>query len=197
MCRSKPQPYSVKYVKQNTFCEEDNICSEPQSPKLEMGMFYTKQKVASRSATWEYISVKNCKVKMQVDKGADSTVISSTIWTQLVKPQLDGKIRDLEANGGHQLTLLGLLTCDVLWNGSRYTQKQLVVLQSDREIGLLGSNLLPKHGVNNIKTKLLPAVKCYKAHAKLIPGTQPMFCKARKIPLPLQDKVEEKLEQMV
>ena len=51
--------------------------------------------------------------------------------------------------------------------------------------------------MNNITAEHLPAVKGYKAHVKLIPGTQPMFCKARKIPLPLQDKVTEKLEQMV
>ena len=31
----------------------------------------------------------------------------------------------------------------------------------------------------------------------LIPESKPMFCKARKIHLPLQDKVTEKLEQMV
>ena len=87
---------------------------------------------------------------MQVDTGADSTVISSKIWTELGKPQLDGKIRHLEAHEGHQLTLLGSLTCVV------------------------------DH-----------------LHVKLIPGTQPMFCKARKTTLPLQDKVKEKLEQMV
>ena len=50
---------------------------------------------------------------MKVDKGADSTAISSKIWTELGKPQLDGKIRHLEAYDGHQLTLLGSLTWDV------------------------------------------------------------------------------------
>ena len=44
---------------------------------------------------------------MQVDTGADSTVISSKIWTELGEPQLDGEIRHLEAYDGHQLTLLG------------------------------------------------------------------------------------------
>ena len=110
---------------------------------------------------------------------------------------MDGKIRHLEACDGHQLTLLGSLTCDVEWNGSRLTQKQLAAVQSDKEFGLLGRDLLPKHSVNNITAEHLPAVEGYKAHVKLIPGTQPMFCKARKIPLPLQDKVTEKLEQMV
>ena len=134
---------------------------------------------------------------MQVDTGSDSTVISSKIWNELGKPQLAGKIRHLEVYDGHQLTLQGSLICDVEWNGSKLTQKQLAVVQSDKEFGLHGRDLLPKHGVNNITAKHLPAVKGYKAFVKLIPGTQPMFCKARKIPLPLQDKVTEKLEQMI
>ena len=77
------------------------------------------------------------------------------------------------------------------------TQKQLEVVQPDKEFGLLGRDLLLKYSVNNITTEHLPAAKGYKAHAKLIPGSQPMSCKARKIPLLLQDKVTEKLEQMV
>ena len=71
------------------------------------------------------------------------------------------------------------------------------VVQSDKESELLGRNLLPKHDVKNITTEHLPAVKGYKAHVKLIPGSQPMFCKARKTLFRLQDKVTEKLDQMV
>ena len=69
-------------------------------------------------------------------------------------------------------------------------------MQSDKEFGLIGRDLLPQQGVN-ITTEHLLAVKGYKAHVKLIPGLHPMFCKARKISLPLQDKVTEKLERMV
>ena len=180
MFRSRPQPNSGKYNKQNNFCEEENVFSEQASPASEMGMFYTKEQIFSMSVTREYISINNCKVKMQVDTGADSTVISTKILTELGKPQLDGKIRHFEAYDGHQLTLLGSLTCYVEWNRSRLTQKQLAVVQSDKEFGLLGRDLLPKHGVNNITAEHLPAVKGYKAHVKLIPGTQPMFCKATK-----------------
>ena len=85
-------------------------------------------------------------------------VISSKIWTELGKPQLDGKTRHLKAYDGHQLTLLGSHTCEVEWKGRRLTQKQLAVVQSDKEFGLLGEDLLPKHGVNNITTEHLPAV---------------------------------------
>ena len=42
MCRSKPQPNSVKYNKQNNFCEE-KVSSKQACPASEMGMFYTKE----------------------------------------------------------------------------------------------------------------------------------------------------------
>ena len=74
-----------------------------------MGLFYTKEQFFSVSATWEYNSINKCKVKMQLDTGADSTVISSKIRTELDKPQLDGKMRHLEVYAGHQLTLRGSL----------------------------------------------------------------------------------------
>ena len=196
MCRNKPQPNWGKYNRQNNFCEEENVSSEQASPASEIRMFYTKEQIFNMSVTWEYISINNYKLKRQVDTGADSTVISSKIWTELGKPQLDGTIRHLEAYDGHQLTLLGSFTCDVEWNGNKLMQKQLEVVQSDEELGLLGRDLLTKHGVSNITAEHLPAVKGYKAHLKLVPGTPLMFCKARKIPLPLQDKVTEKLEQM-
>ena len=143
------------------------------------------------------MGVKDHKVKMQVDSGADSTVISSLIWTKLGKPQLNGKARLLEAYDGHQLTLLGSLTCDVEWNGTKYRQQQLAVVQSDKKFGLLGRDILPQKGIKAVSDERLPAVKGNKAHVKLIPGSQPMFCKARKIALPLLDRVKEKLQTMV
>ena len=70
-------------------------------------------------------------------------------------------------------------------------------MQSDKKFGLLGRDILPQEGINAVSDERLPAVKEDKAHVKLIPGLQPMFCKARKKPLPLQDRVKEKLETMV
>ena len=75
--------------------------------------------------------------------------------------------------------------------------KQIAVVQSDKEFGLNSGELLPQRGVNNITAEHLPAVKGYNAHVMLIPRSQPMFCKGRKIPILLQDKVTKKVEQMV
>ena len=114
MCRTKPNQVQVSTEKQKIFSEE-NISSEQASPQLEMVMFYTKKQNLKHVCDSKYISINNCKVKMQLYAGADSTAISPIIWTELSKPQLDDKMRYLEAYDGHQLMLLGTLTCDVEW----------------------------------------------------------------------------------
>ena len=101
MCRSKTQPKSGKSDQHNNFCEEEGKLPGQSSSEMEMGMYYTRENVFNMSVTWEYITVKDHKIKMQVDTGADSTVISSLIWTELGQPQLNGKVRHLEAYDGH------------------------------------------------------------------------------------------------
>ena len=123
MYRSKTQPKSGK-SEQHNFCEEQGKLPGQTSSEMEMGMYYTRENVFNMSVTREYITVKDNKIKMQVDTGADSTVISSLTWTEVGKPQLNGQVRRLEAYDDHQLTLLGSLTCDVEWNGSKYRQQQ-------------------------------------------------------------------------
>ena len=113
--------------------------------------------------TLDYITVKDHKIKMPVDSGADRTVISSLISTELGTPQLNGTIRHLGAYDGHQLTFLGSLTCDVEWNGSKYRQEQLAVVQSDKKFGLLGRDILPQEGINAVSDERLLAVKRIKS----------------------------------
>ena len=52
ICRSKSQPNSDKYNKQNNFCEEENVSSEQASPASEMGRFYAKEQILSMRVTW-------------------------------------------------------------------------------------------------------------------------------------------------
>ena len=66
------------------FCEEEGKLSDQTSSEIEIIMYYTRQNVFNMSATWDYITIKDQKIKMQVETGADSTVISSFIWTSLV-----------------------------------------------------------------------------------------------------------------
>ena len=163
MCRSKTQPKLGKSDQHYNFCEEEGKLSGQTSSEMEMEMYYTRENVFNMSVTWEYITVKDHKTKMQVDTGSDSTVISSLIWTELGKPHLNWKIRRLEAYDSHQLTLMGSLTGDIEWNGSKYRQQKLAVVQSDKKFGLLGRDILPQEGINAVSDGRLPVVKRIKS----------------------------------
>ena len=144
-------------------------------------MYYTRENEFKHSTTWEYITVKHHK--KQVDTGADSAVMSLFIWTELGKLQLDRKIRRGEAYNGHQLTLLLSLTCNVELNGR---QRQLGVEQSEKSFLLFGRNILPRKCNNTMCNGKISTFKRYKAHVKLIPGKQAIFCKSRKKSPPLK-----------
>ena len=76
-------------------------------------------------------------------------------------------------------------------------QQQIAVVQYDKKFGLHGRDILAKEGINTACDDKLLAIKGYQAQVKLIPGSQLMFCKARKTPLPLQDSVKEIFETVV
>ena len=50
-------------------------------------------------------------------------------------------------------------------------QQQLAVVHSDKEFGLLGRDIFTQERINTVFDEKLPAVKGYKAHVKLIPGS--------------------------
>ena len=159
---------------------------------MKMGIFSTRENVFKMSATWEYVTIKYQKTKIEVDFDSDNTVISSFLRSELGKSQLDRGNRRLEPCNGHQLTLLGSPTCDVEWNGSNYMQQQIAVWQSDKEFGLFDRNICTQEGICTVCDEKLSEVKVYKAHVTLMPGSQPMFYKARKIPLPLRRQGQRK-----
>ena len=64
-------------------------------------MNYKRENVFINSVIGEYIPVKDQKIEMQVDMGAESTLVSSFIRTELDKHQLDWRIRGLEVYDDH------------------------------------------------------------------------------------------------
>ena len=55
---------------------------------------------------------------------------------------------------------------------------------------------LSREGINAVGVERLPGIKGYKANVKLILGSQPLFCEARKTPLPLQDMSKKILRKL-
>ena len=92
---------------------------------------------------------------MQVEAGANSLVISSVIWSELDKPQIDPKIRRLEAYDGQQLTGLGSLACDTEWKRIKSRQQQLAIAQSHEIWPTRESNTIPRRHQHSVLWKYL------------------------------------------
>ena len=71
--------------------------------------------------------------------------------------------------------------CNNAWKGIKY--RQLAVMQSVKEFGLLERDLLPQKTSTQCDERQ-PAVKVSKSHVTLKRGSRPMFCKPQKTPLP-------------
>ena len=83
-CRSKAQPRSVNYNQHNNFCKEEGKLSGETYSEIIMGLDYEQENVFNMSVTWEYNTVKDHKIKRQIETGSDSAVISSFMRQSLV-----------------------------------------------------------------------------------------------------------------
>ena len=79
---------------------------------------------------------------------------------------------------------------------------ELTVVQSDKAFGLLGRDLLqpeasvrPIHSLED-KSEILPSIKGITASMELMDGAKNVFCRARSVPLALEDKVNAELDRL-
>ena len=97
----------------------------------------------------------------------------------------------------------GIYRTEMTWHG-RDVPVDITVVTSEKKFGLIGRDMLPDpvHATNDAhvteKTfSALPAVKGVKASMKLKSGATPMFCRARKVPLPMEEKVNQEIDKLV
>ena len=95
---------------------------------------------------------------------------------------------------------LGAFFSTVFYN-NKEPNVNIAVVDADRNFGLLERNI-----INNSKESIercfkaevfekLPTVKGAKGSIKLKPDAKPMFCAARKVPLPLERKVNKTIDE--
>ena len=87
---------------------------------------------------------------MQIDTGADVSVICTKVWKDIFDSQrLDKYSQKLEVYDGHELTTRGKMTAVVERNG-KYQVGDIVVVESSKPFRLLGRNFL----------EISPKLKC-------------------------------------
>ena len=150
------------------------------------------------------IRVKGRDIEMQVDTGACRSIISSTIWKRLGKPQLTRCAKRPVAYDGTTLKCLGLLNVDIEFE-NKFMIVDFMIIESPNNFGLLGRDLISgddqpkmektsKDKINHVN--FLPTIKGIKASMKLKPGATDRFCSARPVPIALEEKVANELKKL-
>lgn len=113
--------------------------------------------------------------------------------------------KKLAAYDEHIMECLGKFTTDIE-TSNKYLVADLVVIKSNKTFGLWGRDLITSaeevHGIGQVEcdTKLpstyLPAIKGVVAKMDLINKGSNVFCRARPVPLALEDEVATELDRL-
>ena len=150
----------------------------------------------------EKIKVSGKKIPMMKDTGASLTLISKKLWKQIGQPKLEEKNTRIETYDKHKMKYLGAFFLTVFYN-NKQLNVNIAVVDADRNFGLLGRDILNKSKDSIDRcfkaeaSEKLPTVKGAKASIKSKPDAKPMFCAARKVPLPLERKVNKSIDELL
>ena len=155
-----------------------------------------------KNGTMEKIKVNGKETPMMKETGASLTLISKKLWKQIGQPKLEEKNTGIETNDKHKMKYLGAFFSTVFYI-NKELNVNIAVVDADRNFGLLGRDI-----INNSKKSIdrcvkaeasekLPTVKGALASVKLKPDAKPMFCAARKVPLPLERKVNKTIDELL
>ena len=126
------------------------------------------------------------------------TIISTKIWREIGSPTLSTSPRCIEAYDGHRMLFLGHLNCEIPWE-KKIHSVDVAVNEPEKEFGLIGRDVTSVDHIHNVSlfdVKVLLAVKGVKAIIKLKPDAKPVFCRARKVLLAMEDQVKIELAKL-
>ena len=147
-------------------------------------------------------TINDKQISMQEDSGATVSVVPSYIWKRMGEPKLRKPTRRFIAYDGYIVNNLSKFTASIELDGI-YLLADLEVIDSIKTFGLLGRDLLrslcdmsqvvaaPAQADN-----FLPAIKGVKARMELLKDAKRMFCRARPVPLAMEDEIGRELDRL-
>ena len=146
------------------------------------------------------VSINGNKFVMKVDTGAAATLISSSMWRSMGSPALMVSNRFFSAYDGHRMKPVGELRCTISTSDVN-VEATVTVVESTKQYGLLGRDILDDFiakpvVINNTEVAALPAMKIQPVSIDVADPSRLRFCKARPVPLPMIDKVNEELSRL-
>ena len=136
-------------------------------------------------------------IKMQVDTGADVSIIPRNFWEKLGRPQLRKSTKTLRNYDNSTMKIMGNFSACIECE-SRFCVVDLVVVDVEKGFGLLGSDFLNIETMN-IHTTAAHNFGClegYAAKIKLIENAKPSFCESRSLPIHIKPLVITEIKRM-
>ena len=192
---SKPNHFAIVCLSaQNKQSKQVNSVIES-STELDIGSIFVVN-----SCHKELVSclINSNKIQMQIDTGADVSIISSKLWKDLGEPKLKHHNMKLTAYDGHIMKCLGYFTAEVETE-KRIHAIKLTVIESEKSYGLLGQDIIEDTKTINSATAknkssdFLPVIRGVQAKMELLKDANNFFCRARPVPLALESKVNAEL----
>ena len=118
------------------------------------------------------------------------------------QPKLEEKITGNERYNDLKMKCLGASFSTLFYNNKDLIVN-IAVVDAYRTFDFLGSDLLNHNKESSDRcfeaevSEKLPTVEGAKASIKLKPDAEPMFCAARKVPLPLERKVNKIIDELL
>ena len=138
---------------------------------------------------------------MEVDTGASATLLSEFLWRQIGSPSLNQSNKLFTAYDGHRMKPVGELVSTVEWDGHVVSDATITVVHSSKPYGLLGRDLIEKLcpqtlSIHSTQEHALPVMKVKPVRIEIEDRSTLKFCRARPVPLPMKQAVEDVLTSL-
>ena len=194
VCRSKKK--KADDVSETAIDEVDSQ-SEAEAREVEEGIeeknFFIDS-VATSLPPWRVeLELEGSKVSFKIDTGADVNVVSKSTWEFLRKPRLFPVRNITLSSPGGDLSLLGQFETKL----NRRLSATLYVIDRDVDNLLSRATSTALGLVKRVNSVAFSTVKCKPVKIKLKEGATPYtITTARRVPIPLQEKVKKELQRM-
>jgi hypothetical protein len=147
---------------------------------------------------FETVQLNDTPIRMLVDTGASCSVISTKIASQINAEVTPSNLR-LETYDEHVMQSAGFANVMMKRPNEETKCVCVKVIKCNRLYGLIGRDVLNTnvYSCSVVTIDKLPIIKGVKASVKTLPGATDKFCAARPVPLALQDKVNDTLDELV
>lgn len=150
-------------------------------------------------------------LRILIDSGADANLIRMETWEELKKKKIcvvkstKGCSRVLKGYGSDKpLSVTGTFEAEIVI-GRRTTVAEFFVVNGGQK-DILGDTTAKMLGVlkvgidvNHVEAKIEPFSKIsdVKAHIRMLPDVRPVFQPLRRVPIPMEEAVNRKLDQLL